>query len=188
MSKKKLSAKNVFILAGTTTGLGVSVSIGLSYIMEWPTLWTMALVNTIANAPLLLASSDALRQELGLRSPIQIIGNRKKVFGRKIPINVDGKQGNIFMQTLSLAPGKQEEYKPARIDTISVWYEENEYTLTVSELEEFVYIAWRRQSQAKNGFSRQYWTKRRRPRLKTLEYNLRMWALMSYAGLVVDRS
>jgi hypothetical protein len=189
MSKKKLSAKNILILTGTTAGLGVSVSLGLSYIMEWPAAWTVALVNTIANTPLLLASSDALRQELGLRSPIQIVGGSRRAFGRKIPINVDGKQSNIFMQTLKIAPGlPQQEHEPVQIDTISVWYDDNEYTLTVPELEEFIYVAWRRQSQNKNGFSRQYWTKQRRPRLKTLDYNIRMWALMSCAGLIIDRS
>jgi hypothetical protein len=190
MSKKRLSAKNIAILAGTTTGLGVSVSLGISYIMEWPTTWTIALVNTIANTPLLLASSDALRQELGLRSPIQIIGNgSKRAFGRKIPINVEGKQSNIFMQTLSLASGlPKQEYEPATIDTVSVWYDENEYTLTIPELEEFIYVVWRRQGQKKNGFSRSYWTKQRRPRLKTLEYNVRMWLLVSCDGLTVDRS
>jgi hypothetical protein len=190
MSKKRLSAKNILILSGTTAGLGVSISLSLSYIMNWETGWTIALVNTIANTPLLLASSNALRQELGLRSPIQIIGsNNKNTFGRKIPINVDGKQGNIFMQTLSLAPGIADQYKPVTIDTVSIWYEENEYTLTISELEEFIYVAWRRQGQKKNGLSRQYWTKRRRPRrLKTLEYNIRIWTLTSCSGLIVDRS
>jgi hypothetical protein len=190
MSKKKLSAKNIGILSLTTTGLGISVSFGISYIMEWETGWTIALINTIANTPLLLASSDALRQELGLRSPIQIIGNsRKRAFGRKIPINIDGKQSNIFMQTLSLASGlPQQDYEPAKIDTISIWYEENEYTLTIAEIEEFIYVAWRRQSQKKNGLSRQYWTKKRRPRLKTLEYNIRIWVLVSCDGLIIDRS
>jgi hypothetical protein len=191
MSKKRLSAKNILILSGTTAGLGVSISLSLSYIMNWETGWTIALVNTIANTPLLLASSNALRQELGLRSPIQIIGsNNKNTFGRKIPINVDGKQSNIFMQTLSLAPGStnRQNYKPTTINTVSIWYEENEYTLTISELEEFIYVAWRRQGQKKNGLSRQYWTKRRRPRLKTLEYNIRIWTLISCSGLVIDRS
>jgi len=191
MSKKKLSAKNILILTGTTAGLGVSVSLGISYIMDWPAGWTIALVNTIANTPLLLASSDALRQELGLRSPVQIIGNSgRRTFGRKIPINVDGKQGNIFMQTLSLAPGSSNkgDYEPVQVDTISIWLDNNEYTLTMPEIEEFIYVAWRRQSQSKNGFSRQYWTKQRRPRLKTLEYNIRMWALVSCSGLIVDRS
>jgi hypothetical protein len=190
MSKKKLSAKNILILSATTAGLGASVSLSLSYIMDWPTVWTMALVNTIANTPLLLASSDALRQELGLRSPIQIVGNgSKRAFGRKIPINVDDRQENIFMQTLRLSSGSpQEEYKPATINTVSVWYDENEHTLTTSEIEEFIYVAWRRQGQKKNGFSRQYWTRQRRPRLKTLEYNVRMWTLMSCEGLVINRS
>jgi hypothetical protein len=190
MSKKKLSAKNILILTGTTACLGMSVSLGVSYIMAWDIAWTMALINTIANTPLLLASSDALRQELGLRSPIQIIGNGgKRAFGRRIPVNSGAETKDIFMQTLRLAPGATQEYEPvAEIETVSIWYDDNEYTLTLPELEEFIYVAWRRQSQAKNAFSRHYWTKQRRPRLKTLDYNLRMWALMSCNGLILDRS
>jgi hypothetical protein len=189
MSKKKLSAKNILILSGTTAGLGASISLSVSYLTGSP-FWTIfAWANALGNLPLLLSSSDALRQELGLRSPIQIIGSNSKAFGRKIPISVDGKQSNIFMQTLRLSSGSpQEEYEPTTINTVSVWYDENEHTLTTSEIEEFIYVAWRRQGQKKNGFSRQYWTRQRRPRLKTLEYNVRMWTLMSCEGLVINRS
>jgi hypothetical protein len=190
MSKKKLSAKNILILTGTTMGLSASMSLSVAYLTDGP-FWTIfACVNTLGNLPLLLSSSDALRQELGLRSPIQIIGNGgKRTFGRRIPVNSANETKDIFMQTLRLSPGTEQEYEPvAEIETISIWYDENEYTLTLPELEEFIYVAWRRQSQAKNAFSRHYWTKQRRPRLKTLDYNLRVWALMSCNGLVIDRS
>jgi hypothetical protein len=109
--------------------------------------------------------------------------NSRRAFGRKIPINAGDKSKDIFMQTLQLSSGssttEQISYEP--VDTISIWYDENEYTLTLPEIEKFI-------GQAKNGFSRNYWTRQHRPRLKTLEYNIRMWALASVDGLVINRS
>ena len=48
-------------------------------------------------------------------------------------------------------------------------------------------MAWRRQVQLKSPFSRRYWTRQRRPRLKTLQYNTMMILMMSLNGLVVNR-
>ncbi len=187
MSKRRLSAKNILILTGINLLLSAIISISTAYLLELPTLWTMALINMIANTPLLLACSDALRQELGLRSPTHIVGNwTRKIFGRKIVVNAGDKKTDIFMQTLALSSSNKSEI--IELETITVWYDDNEYTISMSELEEFLYVSWLRQTQTKNAFSRDYWTKQRNPRMKTLRYNIIMLALTNCDGLITDRS
>ena len=196
MAKRTVNATNVIKLAGTTTVLSLGVGATGSYFLShlYPrydisTGGCMLLAWLVPHTWILLAAVDSLREELGFKSPLRIISNSsRRTFGRRIPVSSGDEQKNIFMKTLSLAPGIAEEINlPSEIDTISIWYDGNEHILTLPEIEEFVYSTWRRQRQKKNGLSRDYWTKQRRPRLKTLEYNLRIWTLV-FCGLIIGRS
>jgi hypothetical protein len=197
MSKRKVNATNIIKLSGATTVLSLGLGASGSYFLQifnpqyHISTWGCMLFSwSFSHVYILIAGVDSLRQELGLRSPIQIIGNSsRRAFGRKIPINTAEGTSDIFMQTLRLNSGSSAEASEvAQVETITIEYDNIEYTLTMPELEEFIYVAWRRQTQSKNGLSRHYWTKQRRPRLKTLDYNLRIWALMSCEGLILDRS
>lgn len=207
MSKRKVNATNIIKLSGATTVLSLGLGASGSYFLQifYPqyhiSTWGCMLFSwSFSHVYILIAGVDSLRQELGLRSPIQIIGNSsRRAFGRKIPINTAEGTSNIFMQTSRLNSGSSTEASElARVETVSVLYDDGsglkEHTLTMPEIQEFVNIAWHRHTRKKtndgrkaNGFSRDYWIKRHRPRLTVLEYNLRMWALMSCDGLILDR-
>ncbi len=185
--KRKVSAKNIGILFIANQVLAVLMGFSWAYLWKWETLLTIAGIDFLFNLPLLSACSDALRQELGLKSPAQIFGNwGRKTFGRSIPVKAGSKETNIFMQTLGLPSGNQAEI--VELETITVWHNDNSHTITMPNLEEFLYVAWLRQTQSKKPFSRTYWTRERRRRMTMLDYNIMMVALASCNGLVIDRS
>ncbi len=191
MAARKVSATNVIKLSGTTTVLSLGVGASGSFLLSnwYPNISVSTCMTWAWIVPhfyILVAAVDTLREELGFRSPARIVGNwGKRTFGRRIPVNAGDKSTDIFMQVLPFTTTKNQDV--VELETITVWYNDTSYTITIPELEEFLYVAWRRQSQEKSPFSRDYWTRQRRPRLKTLEYNLRMTVLISVDGLVIDR-
>jgi hypothetical protein len=191
---RKIDAKNIGILAVSTTALSTAFGLIGSYALH--RLYPYSSIDTGLNvalswcafhAPVTLAAVDSLRQELGLKSPITIIGNsfssgRSR---RKIPFSANGKDSTILMSTI---PFLKTNIKKPEFESFTVRIDNVDYTVTLVEMENFIRAAWNRQRNGKLGLSRTYWTKQRQPRLKTLEYNIRMHVLLSVSGLVLDRS
>ncbi len=188
---RKINAENIKVLFLSTTVMSSAIGAIGSYPLHvlYPhlnvnVLFNIGMLFCIVHTPLAFAAQDSLRQEFGLKWPIKIIGNsfssgRTK---RKIPFNANGKDGNIFMSTIPFLETNQPE-----LESFTVQIDNVEYTVSLIEMESFVRVAWNRQRAGKLGLSRTYWTKRRRPRLKTLEYNARMNILLSIPGLILDR-
>ncbi len=196
MAKKKIDASNIIKLSGATTVLSLAVGASSSYLLaamyprhEISTIGCMIISWTIPHSYILIAGIDSLREELGIKSPIQISGNwGSRSLGRKIPIRSGDKESNIFMKALPFTSIIETENEdPPELQTVSMQYDDNWHTVTIPELEEFLHVAWRRQSQNKAPFSREYWTKVRRPRKKTLQYNILMTILCAIPNLVIDR-
>ncbi len=195
MSKKRINATNCVKLIGATSLLSIGVGVSGSFIMSglYPrdnisTLGCIAVSWFIPHSLILFAAVDSLREELGFRAPTKIVGNWAGIkLRRKIPVTSENSKKIIFMHALPFG-SKSIPDESTELQTISIWYNEINYTLTLPDLEEFLFIAWRRQTQKKAPFSRRYWTQQRRPSLTTLEYNVRLKLLTTISGLIIDRS
>ncbi len=190
---KNVNAKDIAILELWSTGLAVSVGATYSFILRelhysnvnpW---LNMALLFAIPHTGLLFGAHHKLRQSLNLKSGIEIIGNSfSKRTGRKIPFSANGKDGNILMSSIPWL--NSDNIEEPETESFTVRIGDIDYTVTLAEMESFIRAAWNRQRAGTSGLSRTYWTRDRRPRLKTLEYNARMIILSSVPGLILDRS
>ncbi len=190
MNKKKINPKNLAILSASSVALSCAIGASASYLMGWHAGWTIAVLNLGSSIYFFVTVNSRIGTELGSDSETVIAGNwNKKALGRKIPVNAGNKSTNIFMSTLQLASGSLSEAEPiVELETLSVWYSGNNHTIIMADIEEFVFVAWRRQGQSKPGFSRRYWTEQRRPIISTLEYKLRMKILINIESLIINRS
>ncbi len=190
---QKIDAGNIGTLASATTILSTFFGLVFSYATYKSSYSTIDAGLSVSifwlffHTPVILSAQDRLRREFGGRSPITIIGNsfsgrRSK---RKIPFSADGKDSHILMSSI---PFLRTEIKEPELDSFTVRVDSIDYTVTLIEMEKFIRTAWNRQRAGKLGLSRTYWTKRSRPRLKTLEYNARIHILLSVPGLILDRS
>lgn len=141
----------------------------------------------MVGAPALFVSREGLLTMLGQRKPPGVTANTPSLSGREIPVHGVGGDRSVFMSVLgwfqsSPAP---EPISPAPL-SYTVTLDGLAYTVTHGEIEEFLNIAWRKQGQGQAGFSRTYWTRKRRPALKREQYEARM-RLIESAGLVIDR-
>jgi hypothetical protein len=187
---KKINAKNVATLAASTTLLSATFGIVGSYVLSkmYPhnqidTGFLTGLSWMTFHTPVIFAATDSLRHELGLKSPVFIKGISARGSGRKITVNY-GNDGNkakdIFLSVLPIDVKDTAE----ELTAITVTMDETDYTILLSEIEDFIRIAWGKQRQGKSGLSRNYWTKTHRPRMKTLDYNIMIFALQP---IIVDR-
>ncbi len=138
--------------------------------------------------PSVLVSMDTLRKRLGQERPntITAIGRQHR---RGIPFSHNGRQSHVFLSMLPIV-GHNFDPDPGpdlpMIFTATI--DDNDYSVTVDELEQFVRTAWKRQRQGESPFSRPYFTRQHRPRLKPGEYYARINILSSCNGLVLDRA
>ncbi len=191
---KKINAQNIGILALSTTTLSAAIGIAISYPLHimYPhsninILFNMSALFCLIHTPLAFVAQDSLRHELGWKSPIKIIGNSfSKRTGRKIPFSANGKDSNILMSSIPWL--NSDNIEEPETESFTVRIGDIDYTVTLVEMESFIRAAWNRQRAGTSGLSRTYWTRDRRPRLKTLEYNARMIILSSVPGLILDRS
>ncbi len=187
--KQEINAENIKTLALYTTILSATAGAASSYPLHvmYPDLDVNILFNTTAficftHTLLAFAAQDGLRREFGWRSPVKIIKNSFTRSRRKIPLNANGKSSDIFMSSISLPSLHAEETESftVRINNIN-------YTVPLSDMENFIRAVWARQRNGEPGLSRTYWVKQRRPRLKTVEYDVRIRILENVPGLILDR-
>lgn len=184
---KKINPKNIVILEASATVLctafGLIGSYALGRFYPYLTIDTglnVALSWIIPHTPILFAVTDSLRHELGLKSPVSIIGQSLGGKRRKIPFKANGQDRDIFMFSIG-----NETNEVIEIDSITVSIDDNNYTISLSDLEYFIRKGWTRQRNNLSAFARRHWTKNER--LSTIEYQTRMRILLSINGLVIDR-
>lgn len=144
--------------------------------------------------PSLVVASETLLKTLGKRSPITIRRSGQYP-GRKVPINYSGgRQSHVFLSALPLIGQKpvtdstfDQPESVALPQQFTVTIEGNPYTVSLNDMRDFLYVAWRRQRAGYNGLSRKYWCKDRRPTISKLEYSVRLHILLAVDGLIVDR-
>ncbi len=184
---KQINFKNIAI--GTLASFTFNASIGysLAYFLEFNPVGGFLAANLLCHIPMSIAVSDALRQELGLKSPMSIVGNWTGRPASKVKVSANGKSRDIFMSMLpsGLQPALEENHQ---LDTITIFMNGERYDVPFHKIEEFVYSAYSRQRQKKSGLSRRYWAELRRPTITTLDYNLMMKILSSVDGLIINRS
>ncbi len=190
---RKINAGNVRILTLSGTILGAACGAIGTYPLH--IFYPYAQVNVWLNISLILtplygglayAAIDSLRHELGWRSPVKIISNSFDRPRRKIPFSSNEKDGNIFMFSIPWIKPSTEKQE-LKLESFTVQIDDIDYTISLSDMESFIRSAWYRQRNGKNGLSRNYWTRQHRPRLKILEYYIRMNVLSSVPGLILDR-
>ncbi len=183
---KQINAKNLAVMIPASLLFNASIGLSTAYFSELPFLGPFLLANLFCHIPMSLAVSDAIRQELGLRSPAQISGNWTARSGRKITINAGEKnKKDIF---LSLLPGPSQQTKGIdELKTISIFVDNENHEVPMSKIKDFIYSVWARQRQGHYGLSRRYWTRERHPRLSTLDYKLLMTILKDVPGLIINR-
>ncbi len=197
MIMAKLNFKDISIayagatVASVSTGLvgsyvwskfGYDVDVGLVVSSAW--LLTVGVPST-------LVAAETLRRKLGEGQPIIIRaagGSRGR--GRAIPVTSNGRKTHVFlsiMPLLGFQPKIAQTNQAESPDTFTVSVDENTYSVTSDEIESFLRVGWQRQRSGNFAFSRVYWTRQHRPRLKPLEYYTRLNVLLSYEGMILDR-
>jgi len=141
--------------------------------------------------PSVLISAESLRRILGQREGLSISAS-SRVLRRSIPLTVNGRASALFLSSVSwLKPGGVDDQAPAAAylpDQFAVTVDGLPYTLQLPQIQDFLYIAWRRQRAGLPGLSRSYWTEERRPeRLSRQLYDALMVLLSSVEGLIIDR-
>lgn len=192
----KLNARDIATIYAASTFASVSTGLVGSYI--WQSLggvrvdYGLVTASTwflVVGLPSVTVSGATLRRKLGEMTGTQVTAIAARNTGRKIPVSSNGKQSHLFM---SVAPVFQRatlrNNEPAMPCQFIATLQGVEYTVLQGELEEFLYATWRRQRAGKPAMSRNYWTRQRRPRLRTVEYNARIAILQSIDGLILDRS
>jgi hypothetical protein len=188
----KLNARNILTLTATTTGLSLGFGLIGSYMLQelgykpQDYIFNTSVAWLAFHAPVISTAISSLKYALGEKQLPSVTANSHSI-SRRIPFTANGHTSHIFASLLPGIMPKVVEKNSKKPIVFFVTFNRQDYALTIMEIEKFVYIAWRRQNQGKNGLSRQYWTRECRPRLKTLEYNCRM-AILSQAGLIIDRS
>lgn len=147
--------------------------------------------------PSLIVSMETLRRTLGERKPVTVTVGGDRRGRRAIPVTANGKPSHVFLSSipwLRLPEGEVGAGSSSQAgggdplpQTFTVEVEGNNYSVTIDEVETFVRGAWRRQLRGAAAFSRPYWTREHRPRLKPIEYYTRLNVLLSCTGLVLDR-
>ncbi len=143
--------------------------------------------------PSTLVSMETLRKRLGEKSPntVSAAGGSSRAGRRSIPFSANGRQSHVFLSSipwLSRLNESQPEVEEIELPTIfTSTVDDNDYSVTIDELETFIRTAWRRQRIGENGLSRPFWTRQHQPRLKPLEYYSRLNVLLSCNGLILDR-
>ncbi len=184
---KNASGKNLIIFGITSLCFNASIGTSISYFLGFHPLGGFLAANLFCHIPLSLAASDAFRQELGLKSPIDIAGSWAGRPGRKIKINAGDKSKNIFMKMLP-APAQPKQIKDVwQLETILVTMDGQSYQVPLSKVEEFIYGAYSRQRQGKYGLSRRYWIQERTVCLNPQGYKLMMTILENVPGLIINR-
>lgn len=155
---------------------GGRVDVGVAILGTW---------FVVVGVPSLVASVEALRRTLGIRSPPSVVSNLPgRVRGRPVRINLPSGPITEFMTTL---PGGDRS-RPIRLpDSWTVTIDGVQFTVTESELSSFVTRVWRRQRSGRSGLSRSYWTREHRPRMSRQEYEATVTLLLGVSGLIVDR-
>ncbi len=188
---RKISAKNLAVMIPASLFFNASVGLSTAYFSELPFLGPFLLANLFCHIPMSLAVSDAIRQELGLKSPTQITGNWMGRSGNKITVNKGQANSKDIFMLLMPGTSSHDNTGLAQIEelkSITVTVNDEDYEISLHKLEEFIYGVARRQSQRKSGLSRRYWTLERKPRMSTQDYGLLMTVLENINGLIVNRS
>lgn len=192
----KLNAQQIAIgygvasLASITTGLVGGYLWGhlgghTDYVLAVGGTWLLTV-----GLPSVAASAESLRRVLG-RQAAPSIHASNRAGGRTIPLTVDGRTTSLFLSSLlwfNQTHRSQDELSPLLPEQFTVTVEGVPYTLSLPQIEAFLYHAWRRQRARQPGLSRAYWTVERRPdRLSRHLYDALMTLLCSVDGLVLDR-
>ena len=160
---------------------GVDVDVGLVVSSAW--LLTVGVPSTLVGA-------ETLRRKLGEHQPTKVSAVGGGRGQRAIPVTANGRASHIFMSIMPRLKLQSNIPQPDMIapDMFTVSVDQNSYSVTVNEIEDFLRICWKRQRSGAYPFPRSYWTRIHRPRLKPLEYYARLNVLLSVDGLILDRS
>lgn len=196
MATKRLDLKQMALAYGGASFAAVvagSVSGGLWAEIGGNTnysLWIGGSWLVVVGLPSMAVASDTLLRTLGKKSPIQIISNIGGNQGRKVPINYrNGRQSHVFLSALPMIGGRQPEpiEVPEVPQSFTVMMDDNHYQVPVSEIRDFLHTSWQRQRQGKPAFSRNWWTKTRRPKMHEKQYRALMLVLNKIDGIVINR-
>lgn len=139
--------------------------------------------------PSVIVSAESLRHTLGEKSPNTVTAIGGGRHRRAIPFSINGRQSHVFLSAIPWLKSQEDTTQPQiELPTIfTAIVDDTSHSVTVDELEHFLRGAWRRQRLGEAPFSRPFWTRQSRPRLKPLEYYARLNVLLSVEGLILDR-
>jgi hypothetical protein len=196
MAKLNLKQMALSYIGGTTASLTTGYVLAGLYdhyggYPDYPTVvggaWLL-----VVGVPSCLVAADKIREAWGQRKKTTVSASSwTTALGRLVPINYpDGTTKHTFLSSLPATISLKHQQQQPEINTpdaFTVSMDGNDYTVTEPEIDHFLRTAWRLQRQGKHGLSRAYWTRRHRPPLHRLEYDVRMMVLLSLDGLIVDR-
>lgn len=197
MADKKLSAKQITIAYGGAIWATGSTSGLIALLTDLPVLQTIGWSEAIiVGLPSVIVAVESLAKALGKKTPVQIIANAGSQ-GRAVPINYgNGKQSHVYLSAISqplklLGSRDTETQQPSQISipqSFTVVMDGTQYNVPLPDIRDFIYSVWQRQ---RNGhqypFSRTHFTKHKRPKMHTKEYQALMLVLDQVPNLVVNR-
>jgi hypothetical protein len=197
----KLDLRDISIAYAGATAASVSTAVAGSYVwskfgydVDYGLVISSAWLLTVG-VPSCLVSMETLRRKLGEKqqTTVSAVAGSGRIGNRSIPVYSGiEKRAHMFMSSISLLRPQldpQPYSQPIDLpDTFTVNIDDNSYSVTVGEIEAFLRGAWNRQRRGDPAFSRPYWTRQARPRLKPIEYYARLNVLMSVPDLILDRS
>lgn len=204
MAVKKLDYKQIAIAyAGASVACVVTGAVSGALWSEFGgntdySIWIGGTWLIVVGMPSLAVASDTLLKVLGKKEPIKIIGNAGHQ-GRAVPINYgNGKRSQVFLSSLtapirlrgSQANDQHKEPPQPQMSipqTFTVVIDGTGYQVPIADIREFLHTAWQRQRQGKPAFSRNWWTKQRRPRMHPKEHQAMMLVLDQATGAIVNR-
>lgn len=195
----KLNLKDIMIVYGSATFASITTGLVGGYIwskfgydVDYGLVVSSTWLLTVG-VPSVLVSAATLKEKLGEKreNTVRAIGGQT---GRRaIPFTTNGRQSHVFLSSIPVVGALFDTQPQPQIETelptiFQCEIDGNGYSVTANELETFIRTAWKRQRYGDAAFSRPYWTRRHRPRLKPLEYYTRLNVLLACNGLVLDRS
>lgn len=187
----KINAADIAKLTLTTSTLSVGFGIIGSYVLDQGGYnvnygFNTGLVWCVVHTPVLFAAADSLRAKLGERRPLTIAPGNVNPNARKIPFTAGGTTKHILAHSIPLLSQVAKKETPEAPDYFTVYQGDTRHTLMLAEVEDLYRTAWRRQRRQWAAFSREYYTKKRRPVMHRTRYDA-LIVLLSSAGLILDR-
>lgn len=201
MADKKLSFKQISIAYVGATFTTATTAATFAALTDWPMGETVGWSwFVVVGVPSVIVAAESLSKALGRKTPIQIISNGGGG-GRKVPINYgNGKRSHVYLNALDRTSGLllghnkavanpiTPEPLPEMPQSFTVVIDGVSYQVPITDVRNFLHVAWQRQRQNKPAFSRAYWTKRKRPTMHPKEYQALMLTIEQLPGAIVNRS